>query len=91
MREEQRVKGLKPRYDGTWRPEPGKALPMPPTGVQPVIRFRNPAHRRRRLDDLVKGRIEIANANSTTIIARQDGTPTILLCRGGRLGHEDHH
>ncbi|XNV49641.1 glutamate--tRNA ligase family protein [Bordetella pertussis] len=27
MREAARAKGLKPRYDGTWRPEPGKTLP----------------------------------------------------------------
>ena len=32
----------KPRYDGTWRPEPGKTLPPVPEGVQPVLRFRNP-------------------------------------------------
>ena len=34
MREEQREKGLKPRYDGTWRPEPGKTLQNPPAGAQ---------------------------------------------------------
>ncbi|NBU12581.1 MAG: glutamate--tRNA ligase, partial [Betaproteobacteria bacterium] len=41
MREAQRAAGLKPRYDGRWRPEnaAGKA---PPAGVEPVIRFRNP-------------------------------------------------
>jgi glutamyl-tRNA synthetase len=27
MREQQRARGEKPRYDGRWRPEPGKALP----------------------------------------------------------------
>ena len=32
MREAQRAQGLKPRYDGTWRPEPGKTLPTPPAG-----------------------------------------------------------
>lgn len=41
LREAQRVRGEKPRYDGTWRPEPGKVLPTPPAGVQPVIRFKN--------------------------------------------------
>jgi glutamyl-tRNA synthetase len=27
LRERQRLAGEKPRYDGTWRPEPGKVLP----------------------------------------------------------------
>ena len=81
MREEQRAKGLKPRYDGTWRPEPGKTLPQPPAGVQPVIRFKNPTDGVVAWDDLVKGRIEIANAElDDLIIARQDGTPTYNFC-----------
>ena len=81
MREEQRAKGLKPRYDGTWRPEPGKTLPVPPAGVLPVIRFRNPVEGVVAWDDLVKGRIEIANAElDDLIIARQDGTPTYNFC-----------
>ena len=81
MREEQRAKGLKPRYDGTWRPEPGKTLPQLPAGVQPVIRFKNPIDGVVAWDDLVKGRIEIANAElDDLIIARQDGTPTYNFC-----------
>jgi len=42
MRAEQEARGVKPRYDGRWRPEPGKVLPAPPAGVAPVVRFRNP-------------------------------------------------
>ena len=81
MREEQREKGLKPRYDGTWRPEPGKTLPTPPAGVQPVVRFRNPTEGTVAWDDLVKGHIEIANAElDDLIIARPDGTPTYNFC-----------
>jgi len=81
MREEQRAKSLKPRYDGTWRPEPGKTLPTPPTDVQPVIRFRNPTDGVVAWDDLVKGRIEIANAElDDLIIARADLTPTYNFC-----------
>jgi len=81
IREEQRAKGLKPRYDGTWRPEPGKTLPTPPAGAQPVVRFRNPTEGVVAWDDLVKGRIEIANAElDDLIIARQDGTPTYNFC-----------
>jgi glutamyl/glutaminyl-tRNA synthetase len=45
LREAQRARGEKPRYDGRWRPEPGKQLPEPPAGVAPVIRFKNPRWR----------------------------------------------
>ena len=81
MRETQRAQGLKPRYDGTWRPEPGKTLPTPPAGVEPVVRFRNPTDGVVAWNDLVKGRIEIANAElDDLIIARPDGTPTYNFC-----------
>ena len=81
MREAQRAQGLKPRYDGTWRPEPGKTLPTPPAGVDPVVRFRNPEEGIVAWNDLVKGRIEIANAElDDLIIARPDGTPTYNFC-----------
>src|SRR2546426_147654 len=42
LREKQMANKEKPRYDGTWRPEPGKILPPVPAGVQPVLRFKNP-------------------------------------------------
>ena len=81
MREAQRAAGLKPRYDGSWRPEPGKFLPTPPEGALPVVRFRNPSDGVVAWDDLVKGRIEIANAElDDFIIARSDGTPTYNFC-----------
>ena len=81
LREAQRARGEKPRYDGRWRPEPGKVLPEPPAGVAPVIRFRNPAEGVVAWDDLVKGRIEISNAEmDDLIIARADGTPTYNFC-----------
>jgi glutamyl-tRNA synthetase len=81
MREAQRARGEKPRYDGTWRPEPGKVLPAPPAGVSPVVRFKNPAEGIVAWNDLVKGPIEIANAElDDLIIARQDGTPTYNFC-----------
>ena len=81
LREEQRAAGLKPRYDGRWRPDPGKTLPSPPVGVQPVIRFRNPTNGVVAWDDLVKGRIEIANDElDDLVIARADGTPTYNFC-----------
>jgi glutamyl-tRNA synthetase len=43
LRERQMAAREKPRYDGTWRPEPGKSLPPVPEGVRPVLRFLNPA------------------------------------------------
>ncbi|WP_068807583.1 glutamate--tRNA ligase [Thauera phenolivorans] len=81
IREAQRARGEKPRYDGRWRPEAGKELPAPPAGVQPVVRFRGPTEGVVAWDDLVKGRIEIANAElDDFIIARADGTPTYNFC-----------
>ena len=81
MREAQRARGEKPRYDGRWRPEAGKALPVPPSGVQPVVRFRNPTTGTVTWKDLVKGTIEFANAElDDLIIARADGTPTYNFC-----------
>jgi glutamyl-tRNA synthetase len=81
LREAQREQGLKPRYDGRWRPEEGKALPTAPAGVQPVVRFKNPTGGVVAWDDLVKGRIEISNEElDDLIIARADGTPTYNFC-----------
>lgn len=81
MREKARALGLKPRYDGTWRPEAGKALPTIPTDRQPVVRFKSPQTGVTSWDDLVKGRITIANDElDDLIIARADGTPTYNFC-----------
>ncbi|MFA5665236.1 glutamate--tRNA ligase [Castellaniella sp.] len=81
MRARARARGAKPRYDGTWRPEPGKTLPPVPAGVQPVVRFRNPLEGVTAWDDLVKGPIRFDNAElDDLIIARPDGTPTYNFC-----------
>ena len=81
MREAQRARGEKPRYDGRWRPEPGKTLPSPPAGAQPVVRFRNPVEGNVEWNDLVKGPIKFANAElDDLVIARADGTPTYNFC-----------
>src|SRR3546814_8377678 len=77
MREAARAKGLKPRYDGTWRPEPGKTLPPVPAGRKPVVRFKNPQDGATGWNDMVKGPISFHNtALDHLIIARPDGTPT---------------
>jgi glutamyl-tRNA synthetase len=81
LRESQMQQGLKPRYDGRWRPEQGKMLPPIPTGIAPTVRFKNPQTGVVAWDDMVKGRIEIANSElDDLIIARADGTPTYNFC-----------
>ncbi len=68
MREAQRARGEKTRYDGRWRPAPGKRLPEPPAGVQPVVRFANPVDGIVTWDDLVKGPISIRNEEIDDLI-----------------------
>jgi glutamyl-tRNA synthetase len=68
MREQQRARGEKTRYDGRWRPAPGKVLPAPPAGVTPVVRFANPPAGSVSWDDLVKGPITIANEEIDDLI-----------------------
>jgi glutamyl-tRNA synthetase len=77
MREAQRARGEKPRYDGRWRPEPGKRLPEPPAGVTPVVRFRNPQDGGVTFHDLIKGPVSIANSElDDLVLMRADGIPT---------------
>ena len=81
LRERQAANKEKPRYDGTWRPEPGKVLPPIPEGVQPVLRFKTPKEGVVGWDDKCKGRIEFQNAElDDLVIARPDGTPTYNFC-----------
>jgi glutamyl-tRNA synthetase len=82
MREAQRARGEKPRYDGRWRPENRAQLGLvPPDGARPVVRFRNPDQGATGWDDLVKGPIAFANDElDDLIIARSDGTPTYNFC-----------
>jgi len=87
LREKQMEAKEKPRYDGTWRPEPGKTLPPIPQGVQPVLRFKNPQTGSVAWEDKVKGRIEISNNElDDLVIARPAqngetvGAPTYNFC-----------
>ncbi len=81
MREIAKAKGLKPKYDGTWRPETGKTLPPIPEERKPVVRFKNPTEGVVSWDDMLKGTITIDNQElDDLIIARQDGTPTYNFC-----------
>lgn len=73
MREKQRAAGIKPRYDGRWR----DSKQTPPAGVKPVVRFKNPQEGYVVFDDLVKGKITVANNElDDLVILRSDGIPT---------------
>ncbi len=73
MREAQKARGEKPRYDGRWR----NSKATPPEGATPVIRFKNPLEGHVVIDDLVKGRIVVENSElDDLVIMRADGTPT---------------
>jgi glutamyl-tRNA synthetase len=78
LREQQRARGDKPRYDGRWRPENAKKLGLkPPPGAKPVVRFRNPDVGEVSFRDLVKGPITVANGElDDLVLLRGDGIPT---------------
>lgn len=90
MRERQMAQGLKPRYDGWWRDRQHEPAPA---GRPRVIRFRNPQHGAVVWNDLVKGRIEIANDElDDLIIWRSDGHPTYnfaVVCDDVDMGITD--
>ncbi|MFK8077925.1 MAG: glutamate--tRNA ligase [Granulosicoccus sp.] len=76
MREEATARKEKPRYNGFWRDR----TEIPPEGVKPVVRFRNPLEGKVTIDDAVKGPIVIDNAElDDLVIMRSDGTPTYNL------------
>lgn len=77
MRAAQTARGEKPRYDGTWRDR----TDPPPSGVPPVIRFKNPLQGEVVVDDVVHGRVVFQNSElDDLIIARSDGSPTYNFC-----------
>jgi glutamyl-tRNA synthetase len=73
LREAQRARGEKPRYDGRWRDSKLTA----PLNARPVIRFKNPLVGDVGWEDLVKGRIVVSNTElDDLVILRADGMPT---------------
>ncbi len=81
MRAVAEAKKEKPRYDGTWRPEPGKTLPAIPEGIRPVVRFKQPQIGVTSFSDLVHGNLSVQNSElDDLIIARGDGSPTYNFC-----------
>lgn len=79
MREAQRAKGEKPRYDGRCRHR-SRSRTEAVEGIAPVARFKNPLDGDVVIEDLVKGNIIINNRElDDLIIARGDGVPTYNL------------
>ncbi len=75
LRREQQARGQKPRYDGRCR-----ARKAPRAGVDPVVRFMAPTGGVVAFDDLVHGRIGIADSElDDLVLLRSDGTPTYNL------------
>ncbi|MDE2516270.1 MAG: glutamate--tRNA ligase [Rhodospirillales bacterium] len=76
MREQAIAEGRPPRYDGRWRDrDPAEA----PAGIAPAIRLRAPREGETVVEDLVQGRVRVANAElDDMIILRSDGSPTYL-------------
>ncbi|WP_367155492.1 glutamate--tRNA ligase [Methylomonas sp. HYX-M1] len=73
LREQQMANKEKPRYNG-------KCRTAEAADGERVVRFKNPDHGDVIIDDLVKGRIVVANKElDDLIIARSDGTPTYNL------------
>lgn len=72
LRAGQMERGEKTRYDGRCR-----ARTEPREGVDPVVRFRNPAGGEVIVQDSVRGRVVFQNGElDDLIIARSNGTPT---------------
>lgn len=75
LREQQMANKEKPRYNGKCRDKAEKDQEQ-----NHVIRFRNPDQGEVVIDDLVKGKIVVANKElDDLIIARTDGSPTYNL------------
>lgn len=76
LRAEQQKNKQKPRYDGRYRDYSGPI----PSGIEPVIRFKNPLEGEVVINDQVLGQVVINNRElDDLIIARSDGTPTYNL------------
>ncbi len=77
MRERARAEGRSPRYDGRWRDRDPKDAPP---DIKPVIRFKAPQSGETVVEDLVQGRVAVANAElDDMVLLRADGTPTYML------------
>jgi glutamyl-tRNA synthetase len=76
LRTQQLARKEKPRYSGACRNRTEPRL-----GVEPVVRFKNPAEGTVVVDDLVHGPVVFENRElDDLIMARSDGTPTYNFC-----------
>ena len=77
MREAARAEGRTRAYDGRCRErDPATA----PQGVAPVIRFKASRQGETAIDDLVQGRVSVANDQlDDMVLLRADATPTYML------------
>jgi glutamyl-tRNA synthetase len=76
MRQQARAAGRPIRYDGRWR---GRDPATAPAGVKPVIRLKAPQSGETVIDDLVQGRVTVANDQlDDMVLLRGDGTPTYM-------------
>ncbi|MYF68926.1 MAG: glutamate--tRNA ligase [Proteobacteria bacterium] len=72
MREDQRSRGLKPRYDGRCRTRTDSV-----PGVDAVVRFKTPEGGLVRVRDLIRGEVTFDNSElDDLVILRSDGFPT---------------
>jgi len=76
MREQARIDGRPPRYDGRWRDrDPSEA----PAGVAPAIRIKAPREGETVIDDVVQGEVRFPNKDlDDFVILRSDGNPTYM-------------
>ena len=76
MRTKARLEGKPMRYDGRWRDrDPKDGIP----NVPPVIRLKAPQTGETVIDDLVQGRVTVANeVLDDMVLLRADGTPTYM-------------
>ena len=77
MRAEQKANRLPLRYDGRWRDrDPAEA----PAGAPYSVRIRAPKEGETVIQDLVQGRVAVANSElDDMILLRSDGSPTYML------------
>ena len=78
QKEKCKKKGIPYIYNRKWRDPQGLEIPK---NVKPVIRFKSKISGNSEINDLVQGKVNIANSLiEDFIILRQDGSPTYQLC-----------
>jgi glutamyl-tRNA synthetase len=77
MRRQARAEGRAKLYDGRWRDRDPRDAPP---GITPVVRFKAPQEGETAIEDLVQGRVTVANTQlDDMVLLRADGSPTYML------------